>query len=169
MQRCKNWEISESENDSDSERKGDLEPDESHRVPGSRDTQEEERSGCKNKNLLQSDTKSVKKSVLSPPRPTGGDTASPARRRRSREEIEEDRRRARERKEAREKKRAARDQEKEERRQEQQKRKAAAEHLKSLNPENCLKCLTVCIDPGTLFGTIKHAMQGWLTMHHCLK
>lgn len=79
----------------------------------------------------------------------GPATPSPARKRRSKEEIEADRQTARERKEARERQRAARAQEKEERRQEQRRRREAADNLKSLRPENYLKSLTVCIDPGT--------------------
>lgn len=81
-------------------------------------------------------------------RPGGQVTASPARKRRSKEEIEADRETARQRKEARERQRAARAQEKEQRRQEQRGRREAADNLKSLRPENCLKSLTVCIDPG---------------------
>lgn len=81
--------------------------------------------------------------------PSGGPaTSSPARKRRSKEEIEADRQTARERKEARERQRAARAQEKEERRQEQRRRREAADNLKTLRPENYLKSLTVCIDPG---------------------
>ncbi|CAK6964190.1 probable crossover junction endonuclease EME2 [Scomber scombrus] len=64
--------------------------------------------------------------------------------------MEEDRQKAREKKEDRERQRAVRAQEKEEMRQEQQRRREAAEHLKSLRPENCLKCLTVCVDPALL-------------------
>lgn len=78
----------------------------------------------------------------------GPDTSSPARKRRSKQEIEADRQTARERREARERERAARAQEKEERRQEQRRRREAAENLKTLRPENYLKSLTVCIDPG---------------------
>lgn len=81
-------------------------------------------------------------------RPGGPATASPARKRRSKEEIEADRETARQRKEARERQRAARAQEKEQRRQEQRGRREAADNLKSLRPENYLKSLTVCIDPG---------------------
>lgn len=87
--------------------------------------------------------------ALAPPAASGSGTPSPARKRRSKEEIEEDRRKVKERKEAREKQRAARAQEQEERRQEQQRRREAAKTLKSLRPENCLKCITVCIHPGT--------------------
>ncbi|XP_029312182.1 essential meiotic structure-specific endonuclease subunit 2 isoform X2 [Cottoperca gobio] len=64
--------------------------------------------------------------------------------------MEADRQTARERKEARDGQRAARAREKEEERREQQRRREAAENLKSLRPENCLKCLTVCIDPALL-------------------
>lgn len=81
-------------------------------------------------------------------RPGEPATSIPARKRRSKEEIEADRQTARERKEARERQRAARAQEKEERRQEQRRRREAADKLKTLRPENYLKSLTVCIDPG---------------------
>uniref|UniRef100_A0A3Q4HBN1 Essential meiotic structure-specific endonuclease subunit 2 n=1 Tax=Neolamprologus brichardi TaxID=32507 RepID=A0A3Q4HBN1_NEOBR len=84
--------------------------------------------------------------ALAPPA-GGSGTPSPARKRRSKEEIEEDRLKVKERKEAREKQRAARAQEQDERRQEQQRRREAAKTLKSLRPENCLKCITVCIHP----------------------
>lgn len=73
-------------------------------------------------------------------------TPSPAKRRRTKAEVEADRQ---ERKEAAERRRAARAREKEEKKKEQQRRRAAAETLKSLRPENCLRCLTVCIHSGT--------------------
>lgn len=73
-------------------------------------------------------------------------TPSPAKRRRTKAEVEADRQ---ERKEAAERRRVARAREKEEKKKEQQRRRAAAETLKSLRPENCLRCLTVCIHSGT--------------------
>ena len=152
LRRAKTWEISESENDSDAETKPGLKLDESSQtIPVSTDSTEDNRSDCKHENLQPSATKSESSqtSTLSPPRPDGCGTPSPARKRRSKEEMEADRQKAKERKEARERQRAAKAQEKEERRQEQQIRRETAEHLKSLRPENCLKCLTVCIDPGT--------------------
>ncbi|XP_035521820.1 probable crossover junction endonuclease EME2 isoform X1 [Morone saxatilis] len=129
LRRAKTWEISESEG-SDSES--------SQTVTVT--------------TLPSSPTKSEARqtSALSPPRPDGRGTPSPARKRRTKEEIEADRQTARERKEARERQRAARAREKEERRQEQRRRREAAENLKSLRPENCLKCLTVCVDPALL-------------------
>lgn len=153
LRRAKTWEISESENDSDAETKPGLKLDESSQtIPVSTDSTEDKRSDCKHENLQPSETKSEsnQSSTLCPPRPDGCGTPSPARKRRSKEEMDADRQKARERKEARERQRAARAQEKEERRQEQQKRREAAEHLKSLRPENCLKRLTVCIDPALL-------------------
>lgn len=97
---------------------------------------------------------------MSPPRPAGRGTPSHARKRRTKEEIEADRQTARERKEERERQRAARAREKEERRGEQQRRREAAENLKSLRPENCLKSLTICLDPGAAFtGRRKFAFQ----------
>lgn len=87
--------------------------------------------------------------VTGGPTPTGGPaTPSPARKRRSKEEKEADRQTDRQRKEARERQRTARANEKEERRQEQRRRREAADNMKALRPENYLKSLTVCIDPG---------------------
>ncbi|XP_054621774.1 probable crossover junction endonuclease EME2 isoform X2 [Dunckerocampus dactyliophorus] len=90
------------------------------------------------------------KLALAPPRSDGYERPSPKTKRRSQEEMDADKEKARERKEARERRRAAKELEKEEKRKQQQKRKEAAEHLNSLKPENCLKCLTVCIDPALL-------------------
>lgn len=87
--------------------------------------------------------------VTDGPTPTGGPTtSSPARKRRSKEEIEADRQTDRQRKEARERQRTVRANEKEERRREQRRRREAADNMKTLRPENYLKSLTVCIDPG---------------------
>ncbi|XP_049419606.1 probable crossover junction endonuclease EME2 isoform X1 [Epinephelus fuscoguttatus] len=152
LRRAKTWEISESEG-SDAETKPDLNQDESgHITIVSTDFKEDQSSDSKCKTLPSSPTKTEpsKTCALSPPRPEGRGTPSPARKRRTKEEIEADRQAARERKEARDRQRAARAREKEEKRQEQQKRREAAENLKSLRPENCLRCLTVCIDPALL-------------------
>ncbi|KAM9336633.1 essential meiotic structure-specific endonuclease subunit 2 [Symphorus nematophorus] len=172
LRRAKTWEISESE-ESDTETKPDIQRDESSQslkvsldlITG--DQSSEDR--CKPVPSSDSKSESPQSSAaLSPPRPEGRGTPSPARKRRSKEEIEADRQTARERREERDRQRAAkaRDKEdrrqdrdrqraakardKEERRQEQQRRREAAENLKSLRPENCLKCLTVCIDPALL-------------------
>lgn len=113
------------------------------------------KSATENRSLTQS--RSTGRGRLPPSSVTGGGTstgpggdvtASPARKRRSKEEMEADRETTRQRKEARERQRAARAQEREQRRQEQRGRREAAENLKSLRPENYLKSLTVCIDPG---------------------
>ncbi|XP_049915156.1 probable crossover junction endonuclease EME2 isoform X3 [Epinephelus moara] len=152
LRRAKTWEISESEG-SDAETKPDLNQDESgHITTVCTDFKEDQSSDSKCKTLPSSPTKTEpsKTCALSPPRPEGRGTPSPARKRRSKEEIEADRQAARERKEARDRQRAARAREKEEKRQEQQKRREAAENLRSLRPENCLRCLTVCIDPALL-------------------
>ncbi len=151
LRRAKTWEISESEG-SDAETKPDLNRDESSQIATvAADSIQEQSSDHKSKTLPSSapKTESSQASALSPPRPEGRGTPSPARKRRTKEEIEADRQTARERKEERDRQRAARAREKEERRQEQQRRREAADNLKSLRPENCLKCLTVCIDPGT--------------------
>ncbi|XP_038585932.1 probable crossover junction endonuclease EME2 isoform X2 [Micropterus salmoides] len=143
LRRAKTWDISESE-ESDAETKPDLNRDGSSQMVTVSTDFIEDHSPSATK------CESGQASALSPPRPDGCDTPSPARKRRTKEEIEADRETAKERKEARERQRAARAREKEERRQEQQRRREAAENLKSLRPENCLKCLTVCIDPALL-------------------
>ncbi|KAM3592502.1 uncharacterized protein V6R79_020062 [Siganus canaliculatus] len=148
LRRAKTWEISESEG-SDAEIKSDRNRDEiSEPATTSTGFVEDQTSNHTCKTLLPSAANPVSSqtSVLPPPRPDGRGTPSPARKRRSKEEIEADRQTAQERKEQREKQRAARAREKEEKTREQQKRREAAENLKSLRPENCLKCLTVCID-----------------------
>ncbi|XP_032358983.1 essential meiotic structure-specific endonuclease subunit 2 isoform X3 [Etheostoma spectabile] len=149
LRRAKTWEISESE-----ESDGETIPGESGQilVTVSTDLTDDPSSDYKGKSLPSSPTKteSSQTSDLSPPRPDGCGTPSPARKRRTKEEIEEDRQAARQSKETRDRQRAARARDKEERRQEQQRRREAAENLKSLRPENCLRRLTVCIDPALL-------------------
>ncbi|XP_073346209.1 probable crossover junction endonuclease EME2 isoform X2 [Pagrus major] len=147
LRRATTWEVSDSE-ESDSETK----PSSSQIATNSTDLTEDQSSEDKCKTTPSSATKreSGQTSALSPPRPAGRGTPSPARKRRTKEEIEADRQTARERKEERERQRAARAREKEERRREQQRRREAAENLKSLRPENCLKSLTVCVDPALL-------------------
>lgn len=158
LRRAKTWEISESEEETDTEIKSDLNNDEcNEKAPVSSQVLKEDLSSHHKRKISSpsksesSQTSSSSSSSLPLPRPEGSGTPSPARKRRTKEEIEADREKARERKEERERQRAARAQEKEERRQEQQRRREAAENLKSLRPENCLKCLTVCIDPGEHF------------------
>ncbi|XP_005935595.1 probable crossover junction endonuclease EME2 isoform X1 [Haplochromis burtoni] len=137
LRRAKTWEISESE-DSDAETKPGLGSDNSIQTAST----EKQEQGSHNSAANRGGS-----AALAPPAAGGSGTPSPARKRRSKEEIEEDRLKVKERKEAREKQRAARAQEQEERRQEQQRRREAAKTLKSLRPENCLKCITVCIHP----------------------
>ncbi|XP_041829330.1 probable crossover junction endonuclease EME2 isoform X2 [Melanotaenia boesemani] len=145
LRRAKTWEISESE-DSDAESKPDLNRDVSLEDKEAKSLNDK----CKTLPSPPTKTDSSQTCALTPPRPEGSLTPSPARKRRTKEEIEVDRQKAKERKEERERQRAVRAQEKEERRQEQQRRKEAAENLKSLRPENYIKCLTVCIDPALL-------------------
>lgn len=139
LRRAKTWEISESEDESDAETKP---------AAGSADLKEDQSSDHECKSFSETKGRSSQTCASSPPRPDGSATPSPARRRRTKEEIDADRVEAKKKKEARERQRAARNQEKEERRQEQQRRREAAENLKSLRPENCLRCFTVRIDPG---------------------
>ncbi|XP_023267136.1 probable crossover junction endonuclease EME2 isoform X3 [Seriola lalandi dorsalis] len=152
LRRAKTWEISESEEETDTDTKSDLNHDESSERATTVSTGLKKDPSSQHKRKTSSATRSESShtSALPPPRPGRSGTPSPARKRRTKEEIEADREKARERKEERERQRAARAQEKEERRQEQQRRREAAENLKSLRPENCLKCLTVCIDPALL-------------------
>lgn len=152
LRRAKTWEISESD-ESDAETKHDINRDGSRQIVTiTTNLTEDQSSEDKCHTLPSSATKSESSqaSALSPPRQDGRVTPSPARKRRTKEAMEADRKQASDRKEARKRQRAARAWEKEERRQEQQRRREAADNLKSLRPENCLKCLTVCIDPGTL-------------------
>ncbi|CAI5659153.1 unnamed protein product [Oreochromis niloticus] len=140
VRRAKTWEISESE-DSDAETKPGLSCDDSRQTASTEKQEQGSYSSTANRGGS---------AALAPPPAGESGKPSPARKRRSKEEIEEDRLKVKERKEARERQRAARAQEKEERRQEQQRRREAAQTLKSLRPENCLKCITVCIHPALL-------------------
>ncbi|KAK9530516.1 hypothetical protein VZT92_012012 [Zoarces viviparus] len=147
--RVQTWEISESE-DSDAETKLDLNRDESGQK-ATISTEEDQSSDHTCKTLPSSSpTIPDQAFTLSPPRPDRRCTPNPAKKRRTKEEIEADRHAVRERKEARERQRATRAQEKEESRQEQQRRREDAENVKRLRPENCLKSLTVCVDPALL-------------------
>lgn len=157
LRRVTTWEISESD-ESDTETKHDINRDGSSQIATTEtatittnltEDQSPEHK-CETLPSLATKTEFTQASALSPPRHDGRVAPSPARKRRTKEEIEADRKQASERKEARKRQRAARAGEKEERRREQQRRREAADNLKSLRPENCLKCLTVCIDPGTL-------------------
>lgn len=149
---AKTWEISESE-DSDAETKPDVNNGESAPILTITTDNTIEDQGLEDQlqTLPSSATKteSSKISASASLRPDGCGTPSPARKRRSKEEIEADRERARERRDERGRQRAARAREKEKRKQEQRRRRETADNLRSLRPENCLKCLTVCIDPGT--------------------
>ncbi|XP_034050538.1 probable crossover junction endonuclease EME2 isoform X2 [Thalassophryne amazonica] len=84
------------------------------------------------------------------PRDRQTPSPTPVRKRRTKKEIEEDKLKVEERKEAKERQKRARAQEKEQKRQEQRRRREAAEQLRSLRPENCLKNLNISIDPALL-------------------
>ncbi|XP_033908426.3 probable crossover junction endonuclease EME2 isoform X1 [Acipenser ruthenus] len=95
------------------------------------------------------------KDALALPQTTTGsisDSPSPTgkRNRRTQEEIEADKIKAEQKKEEREAQKRERERVKEEKRLEQQKRKQAAELLKCYRPDQCLKYMTVCIDPAVL-------------------
>lgn len=152
QRRTKTWEISESENSESETNPDDVKCGDSGQISSITAELTEGQSSehkCKTLPSSESDSHSSRACTLSPTRPDGLGTPSPARKRRTKDEVEADRQAAGERKEARERQRAARAREKEEKRREQQKRREAAEHLKSLRPENYLKSLTVCVDPGT--------------------
>ncbi|XP_069547631.1 probable crossover junction endonuclease EME2 isoform X1 [Brachyistius frenatus] len=149
LRRAKTWEISESE-DSDAESKPELN---SQTVTTSPELKGEQSSEDQSKTVPASETQRGSGPTwdLAPPtRDATTCTPGPARKRRTKEEMEADRRKAQERKEARERQRALRAQEKEERRREQQRRREASENLKRFRPDNCLKSLTVCVDPALL-------------------
>ncbi|XP_035468557.1 probable crossover junction endonuclease EME2 isoform X1 [Scophthalmus maximus] len=149
LRRAETWEISESEEETDVETKPDSKLSDSGRTTTT-EAEHHPSSNHKRKTPSATGSTSGQTSALAPPRPHGSVAASPARKRRTREEVEADRQRAGERKEERERQRAAKAREKEERRQEQQRRREAAEELRSVRPENCLKSLTVRIDPALL-------------------
>ncbi|XP_033841270.1 probable crossover junction endonuclease EME2 isoform X2 [Periophthalmus magnuspinnatus] len=160
LRRAKTWEISESEDETEVENKPTpqlkCQEKETTTIPSvtvSTDVKEEDANHDKTPPAPSAAKNKSRKTCalpLFPKPPAAPGTPSPSRKRRSKEEIELDRQKALERKEAREKVKAAKAQEKEEKKQEQQRRKEAAQHLKTLRPENCLKCLTVCIDPALL-------------------
>ncbi|XP_066546184.1 essential meiotic structure-specific endonuclease subunit 2 [Amia ocellicauda] len=153
VKRAQTWEISESEAESDSEvcignaspnpdvasvsQTSDVTVDQgdAHVDPLAISPDEDEEDG---------DT------LLLAPAPAPATPSPGKRRRRTPQEVEADRIRDQSKREARETLRKERAKLKEEKRQEQRRRKAAAEHLKCLRPEHCLKYLTVCIDPAVL-------------------
>ncbi|XP_067101534.1 probable crossover junction endonuclease EME2 [Osmerus mordax] len=157
LKRAKTWEISESENDSDIETQPEClvayVQDDSN-ITASSYTVVKQKDNDHNKDGQQSSSTTQgepRQDALAPPLPPArSSTPSPGRKRRSREEMEADREKADERKKAREQLRVSKTKEKEQKRLEQQTRNDAAERLKSYRPVNCLKCLTVFIDPALL-------------------
>ncbi|XP_006637087.3 probable crossover junction endonuclease EME2 [Lepisosteus oculatus] len=159
LKRAKTWEISESEAESDSETQGRrtcaCSSESQEKVPPSVDQTSTEQTEDCNKNVeivpVCTEQAGADKRPLAPPAADGPGTPSPGkRRRRTREEVEADRVRAGCVREAREQLKKERLQIKEQRKLEQQRRKEAAERLKCYRPEQCLKYLTVCIDPAVL-------------------
>uniref|UniRef100_A0AAY5KN83 ERCC4 domain-containing protein n=1 Tax=Esox lucius TaxID=8010 RepID=A0AAY5KN83_ESOLU len=153
LKRANTWEISDSEGESDAENKQAIKCLAfTHQDDDSKETATA--SCCTDEKNNKDDNTDCKTEpigdALVAPQPTQSGTPSPRRKRRTKEEIELDKQRAEERKDAREKLKRERDKEKRERREEQQRRKEAAERLKSFRPENCLKCLTVRLDPALL-------------------
>lgn len=171
LRRAKTWEISESEEETDTETQTIPEIKCEHKLPTvtvSTAFKEEDTSSDSSDGKASSAAKPKPRQTCAlppPPKPAAGPgTPSPTRKRRTKEEIELDKQKAKERKEAREKEKVAKAQEKEEKKLEQQRRREAAEKLRSLRPDNILKCLTVCIDPALLqqegsdiiLGTLAH-------------
>ncbi|MGH0138303.1 UNVERIFIED_CONTAM: hypothetical protein FKN15_003614 [Acipenser sinensis] len=106
-------------------------------------------------NETPSNTMHEKDALALPQTTTGSISDSPSptgkrNRRRTQEEIEADKIKAEQKKEEREAQKRERERVKEEKRLEQQKRKQAAELLKCYRPDQCLKYMTVCIDPAVL-------------------
>ena len=97
-----------------------------------------------------------------PPLGPGSLSPCPDRKRRSRDHTEAEQLKAKQKRDARDDQRAARAIEKEERKREQQGRKKLAEHMRSLRPENCLKSLTICIDPGKQWGAGEWVDRGFI-------
>lgn len=156
LRRAKEWEISESdESDIEANRNGKIQKATLIKIETTEDVTE----------VLPSagtESESSRASALCPQTEANDSrTPSPAKRRRTKAEVEAARQ---ERREATERRREARAREKEEKKKEQQRRRAAAETLKSLRPENCLRCLTVCIHPGT--GRSLFWATDLLTLHH---
>ncbi|KAL0984364.1 hypothetical protein UPYG_G00140500 [Umbra pygmaea] len=145
LKRAKTWEISESEGEGDAETNPAIKCDayiyqsdcNATATDSTNEQDNNENPDCKTES---------KSDALVPPPPSQSLTPSPARKRRTKEEIEADKERTEKRKDAREKAKREKAKEKEERREAQKRRSKAAQHLKSLRPENCLKCFTVCLD-----------------------
>ncbi|KAJ7984543.1 hypothetical protein DPEC_G00355890 [Dallia pectoralis] len=153
LKRANTWEISESEGESDPENTPAIKCIEfTHQDDNSKDTatsvshtdikdKPDDNTECK--------TEPIRDALEAPQHPQSG-TPSPRRKRRTKEEIELDNQRAEERRDARETLKRERAKSKEVRREEQQRRKEVALRVKSLRPENCLKNLTVRLDPALL-------------------
>lgn len=141
LRRTKEWDISESDqSDIEENRNGEIEKATMIAVESTEDVM---------RVLPSAETKSGSSrasALCLQPETNDSRSPSPAKRRRTKAEVEAARQ---ERREAAERRREGRAREKEEKKKEQQRRRAAAETLKSLRPENCLRCLTVCIHPGT--------------------
>uniref|UniRef100_A0A8C6TJC2 Essential meiotic structure-specific endonuclease subunit 2 n=1 Tax=Neogobius melanostomus TaxID=47308 RepID=A0A8C6TJC2_9GOBI len=155
LRRAKTWEISESEDETEAENRSNPDLKCHERLPCvtvSTDCKEEENaedaSSDSRYKTAQKRSRNDTCALVPPPKPPASPaTPSPTRKRRTKEEIELDKQNAKDRKEAREGAKAAKALEKEEKKLEQQQRREAAQQLKALRPENCLKCLTLCIDP----------------------
>ncbi|KAJ8399870.1 hypothetical protein AAFF_G00406000 [Aldrovandia affinis] len=164
LRRATTWEISESEGESDSEIRSTnrcdsaSKPDEEE-APNSQVIAQVNNDQTENCNaalghlpLQEYETQNKKvRDTLPLPSTAVPSTPSPGkRRRRTREEIDANKVQFEQKKKDREKYKSERAQEKERKSQEQQMRKEAAKRLKSYRPENCLKCLIVCIDTALL-------------------
>lgn len=146
LRRTATWEISESEGESDSEIKS-----KSTYVPKTDEpiTQRIQTEKC-DAPARRSEAQNFSDTLLVPSTVAPSTPSPGKRRRRTKEEIDADKLNLEQKKKVREKLRNEKAQEKEKKRQEQQRRKQDAERLKCYRPENCLKCLTVCVDSALL-------------------
>ncbi|KAJ8284193.1 hypothetical protein COCON_G00030430 [Conger conger] len=156
LRRAATWEISESEEERDSEIKSTsscggpkidepIEPNSQNVVKENNDQTEE----C-NGPVRRSERQNRRDSLPLPSTAVPSTPSPGKRRRRTKEEIDADKLNLEQKKKDRETLRNEKAQEKEKKRHEQQRRKQDAERLKCYRPENCLKCLTVCIDSALL-------------------
>ncbi|XP_048868773.1 probable crossover junction endonuclease EME2 [Brienomyrus brachyistius] len=157
LKRAKTWEISESEDESDSNfrslitcdaaRKDDIAP--SFQFAGENDADQKDVRLEASQASLDADKEDSRcgESLSAPPAAATRTSSPEKRRRRAKQQIEGERVISEQKKEAREKLREERAKQKETKKLEQKQRKEAADRFKSYRPENCLKRMTVCVDP----------------------
>lgn len=158
LKRAKTWEISESEDESDfnfrslitcdAARKDDVAS--SLQLAGEKDTDQKDVRLETFQASIDADKEDPRcgESLTAPPAASARTSSAEKRRRRAKQQIEGERLISEQKKEAREKLREERVKQKETKKLEQKRRKEAADRFKSYRPENCLKRMTVCVDPG---------------------